>query len=178
MLLLAAGVAAAHHRALVAVLLDLELAVAVAAQDEGVVVLHRQPPVARGALLQVQVLPALGARDGLENDGGVILTCAGRAAVGQQVWAAPTAAVAAARLPLLRLRAQHTGMPATPGGRTLAVKLQAEGAIQLVVAQRQPGSFERWHDETALCDAQHAARRSGATMMRSGRLQGAHAAAN
>jgi hypothetical protein len=67
----------AHRRAFIPILLYLELAVAVAAQYDCVVLLHCHVLATCRALLPLQVLPALGARKGFEDDGDIILSCNG-----------------------------------------------------------------------------------------------------
>jgi hypothetical protein len=65
----------AYRRLFIPILLYFELAVAVAAQYNSVVLLHCHVLASCRALLPLQVLPALGARKGLEDDGDIILSC-------------------------------------------------------------------------------------------------------
>lgn len=64
---------------LLAVLLDLQLAVAVTAQYDRVVLFHSQVLATSRALLPLQMLPSLCTRKGLQNDGHIVLTCNGAA---------------------------------------------------------------------------------------------------
>lgn len=65
----------AHPCLFLSVPLYLELAVAVAAEDDGVVGLHSQLLATSRPLLPLQVLPALGPREWLEDDGDIVLSC-------------------------------------------------------------------------------------------------------
>lgn len=59
---------------LVAILLNLQLAVAVTAEDHRVVCLNSKLLPTRWALLALQVLPSLGTREWLEDDCDIILS--------------------------------------------------------------------------------------------------------
>lgn len=65
----------AHPCLLLSIPLYLELAVAVAAKDDSIVGLHSQLLAASRPLLPLQVLPALGPRERLEDDGDIVLSC-------------------------------------------------------------------------------------------------------
>jgi hypothetical protein len=64
-----------HHCFLLSILLDLQLAVAVAAQDDGVVGLNSKLLTPCWTLLPLQVLPPLCPWNRFENDGDIVLTC-------------------------------------------------------------------------------------------------------
>jgi hypothetical protein len=59
---------------LVSILFNLQLAVAVAAQDHSVVCFNSKLFSTRWALLALQMLPSLGTREWLENDCDIILS--------------------------------------------------------------------------------------------------------
>lgn len=65
----------AHPCLLLSIPLYLELAVAVAAEDDSIVGLDSKLLPPSRPMLPLQVLPALGPRERLEDDGDIILSC-------------------------------------------------------------------------------------------------------